>query len=161
MADTPIDKEYCEKYWSGVLIKGMEQAITHMGVVIGQVINELKTLNIFNTPIVLFNLVNQSNFITYEQFMEYYLLRAYNKTTYVFKNLRGEKLDLIFKAINYIFLVYILLLIVLFISLIFILYSYKFVFNTFLNFIGILPIQYIYEDEILYQEIIKFGNKYY
>lgn len=155
------DIRYCSQYWSGVLLKGMEQSITHMGVVIEQIINELETLNLFNTPTVLYNLINESVFITYEQFMEYYMLRAYNQTTYIFKDLREEKLDSIFNAINYIFLIYIVGLILLFIVLNYILYSYKYILNTFLNFIGILPIQYIYEDENLYQEIISFGNKYY
>ena len=155
------DIRYCSQYWSGVLLKGMEQSITHMGVVIEQIINELETLNLFNTPTVLYNLINESVFITYEQFMEYYMLRAYNQTTYIFKDLREEKLDSIFNAINYIFLIYIVGLILLFIVLNYILYSYKYILNTFLNFIGILPIQYIYEDENLYQEIIEFGNKYY
>ena len=155
------DMKFCQKYWSGVLLKGMEQTITHMGVVIGLVINELQTLNLYNDPKFLFNLVNESSFITYEQFTEYYLLRAYNKTIYVFKSLRKEKLNSIYSGINHIFLIYFIVLIILFIALTYILYNYKYIFNTFLNFIGILPIQYIYEDEILYQEIIKFGNKYY
>ena len=161
IVDTPLDMENCEKYWSGVLLKGMEQAITHMGVVIATVINELQTLNLYNTPIVLFNLMNQSNFITYEQFTEYYLLRAYNKTTYIFKEFREEKLNSIINVIAYILFGYVFLSIILFIILIYILFKYKYIFNSFLNFIGIFPIQYISEDETLYEEIIKFGNKYF
>ena len=161
IVDTPLDMENCEKYWSGVLLKGMEQAITHMGVVIATVINELQTLNLYSTPIVLFNLMNQSNFITYEQFTEYYLLRAYNKTTYIFKEFREEKLNSIINVIAYILFGYVFLSIILFIILIYILFKYKYIFNSFLNFIGIFPIQYISEDETLYEEIIKFGNKYF
>ena len=161
VVDTPLDMDNCEKYWSGVLLKGMEQAITHMGVVIATVINELQTLNLYNTPIVLFNLMNQSNFITYEQFTEYYLLRAYNKTTYIFKEFREEKLNSIINVIAYILFGYVFLSIILFIILIYILFKYKYIFNSFLNFIGIFPIQYISEDETLYEEIIKFGNKYF
>ena len=161
LVDNLKDMPYCEKYWSGVLLKGMEQAITHMGVVIGAVINELQTLNTFKNPIVLFNLMNQSSFITYEQFTEYYLLRAYNKTTYIFMSLREERLYSIIFVMQYLLWIYLFISIILFITLTYFIVRYKNIFNSFLNFIGILPIQYLYEDEHLYNEIIQFGNKYY
>ena len=103
----------------------------------------------------------QSSFITYEQFTEYYLLRAYNKTAQVFNNLKEEKLNSIIKIMELILLVYFVVSIILFIILIYFVFSYKYILNSFLNFIGILPIQYIYEDGNLYHEIIKFGNKYF
>ena len=161
LVDNINDMPSCEKYWSGVLLKGMEQAITHMGIIIGTVMNELEALNTFNSPIVLFNLMNQSTFIMYEQFTEYYLLRAYNKTTYVFKDLREERLNSIILIIKYILLSYIMISIIVFILLTYFTFKYKYIFNSFLNFIGILPIQYLSEDENLYNEIISFGNKYY
>ena len=161
IADTPLDFEYCGKYWSGVLLKGMEQAITHMGVVISTVINELQTLNLFKVNTVLFNLMDQSYFITYEQFIEYYLLRAYNKTTYIFRELREEKLNSIITVMLYILFSYVFITIILFVILIYVLFNYKYILNSFLNFIGIFPIQYKSEDENLYYEIIRFGNKYF
>jgi hypothetical protein len=161
LVDDIKDMENCEKYWSGVLLKGMEQAITHMGIVIGNVINELHSLNDTESNVILLSLINESSFITYEQFIEYYLLKAYNNTIYLFDEFHEETLYSIIKVMKYILWIYSLLSVILFSILIFFIYNSKYLFNSFLNFIGIVPAQYLYEDENLYREIIKFGNKYY
>ena len=161
LVDNTNDMPNCERYWSGVLLKGMEQAITHMGIVIGSVINELQILNDPHNNVILLSLINQSSFITYEQFTEYYLLKAYNKTTYIFEEFHEETLDSITLAMKYILWTYSVLSIILFIVLTYFIYNTEFYFYSFLNFIGIVPSQYLYEDENLYREIIKFGNKYY
>lgn len=153
--------EYCQKYWSGILLKGMEQAITHMGVVISSILNELQVLKTIKNPIVLFHLMNQSSFITYEQFTEYYLLRAYNKTTYIFGFLREERLKSIINVMKYIIFVYVIVSIFLFIILFYFVDKYKHIFILFLNFAGIFPAQYLSEDQNIYREIIAFGNRYF
>ena len=40
-------------------------------------------------------------------------------------------------------------------------YNFNALFNSFLNFIGIFPPKYLYEDENFYKEIVKFGEKYF
>jgi hypothetical protein len=161
LVDDVKDLDNCEKYWSGVLLKGMEQAITHMGIVIGNVINELHSLNERESNVILLSLINESSFITYEQFTEYYLLRAYNNTNYLFYEFHDETLYSITKIMKFILWTYLMLSVILFTILIFFIYNSKYLFNSFLNFIGIVPAQYLYEDENLYREIIKFVNKYY
>ena len=153
--------KYCEKFWSGVLLKGMEQAITQMGVVIGSVLDELMSLNDVETTKILLDLMDQSSFIIYEQFIEYYLLKSYNKTNYIFKELRDQQLNSIINIMRYILWVYSFISVILFVFLTYFIYSSKYTLNSFLNFIGILPSQYISEDENLYNEIIKFGNNYF
>ena len=155
------EMDNCQQYWSGVLLKGMEQSITHMGIVIGSVINELQSLNQPNSKVLLISLINRSSFITYEQFTEYYLLKAFNRTIYLFIDFHDETLKSIFAIMTNILYGYSVLSIVLFIVLIYFIYNSKNLFNSFLNFICIVPPQYIYEDENLYREIIIFGNKYY
>ena len=161
LTNTVLDMEYCEKYWSGILLKGMEQAITHMGVIISSILNELQVLKEIKNPVVLFSLMNQSSFITYEQFTEYYLLRAYNKTTYIFRYLRDERLKSIINVMKYIIFVYAIVSIFLFIVLFLFVSNYKYIFNLFLNFAGIFPAQYLSEDQNIFREIIAFGNRYF
>jgi hypothetical protein len=161
LVDDPKDMKNCQQYWSGVLLKGMEQAITHMGIVIGTVISELNSLNDPKSKVSFLSLINRSSFITYEQFTEYYLLKSFNKTIYLFIDFHEETLNSIFVIMKNILWCYSILSIVLFIVLIYFIYNTKYLFNSFLNFICIVPPQYIYEDENLYREIISFGNKYY
>ena len=73
------------------------------------------------------------------------------KTVDLFTVLNEAKLDSInnvFKIILYCYVVGVVLLYLAYLS--------KFVFNTFLNFIGILPVKYLIEDDNnLYKEILK------
>jgi hypothetical protein len=161
LIDSSSEAQYCQKFWSGVLLKGMEQAITQMGVVIGTVLDELVSLNDVETTKILYNLMDESAFIIYEQFIEFYLLKAFIETTHIFNEFREQKINSIIKVMKYILWVYSFISIILFILLTFFIYSSKYTLNSFLNFIGILPSQYISEDENLFNEIIKFGNNYF
>ena len=139
----------------------MEQAVTQMGVVIGTVLDEIQSLNTANNSRTLFSLMNDSSFIEYEQFNEYYLFKAYNKTSDIFKELRNEKLKSIINTISLIVYIYIFLSLFLFGYLIYFVSYFNSLFNSFLNFIGILPPKYLAKDENFYNEIIRFGNKYF
>ena len=161
LIESSSDIKYCEKFWSGVLLKGMEQAITQMGVVIGSVIDELLSLNDVETTKILIDLMDQSAFIIYEQFIEFYLLKSYNITAIILRALRQDKVDSIIKVMKYILWIYSFISIILFIFLTYFIYSSEYTLNSFLNFIGIVPSQYLSEDENLYHEIIKFGNNYF
>ena len=152
--------DYCKNFWSGVLTKGIEQAITQMGVVIGTVVDELQALN-DDPNLKLSDLLSSSSFIEYEQFNQYYLFKSYKKTSAIFNELRDEKLKAIKTMNRLILYFYIVAVILLFALFYYFLYKFSYLFNSFLNFIAILPIKYISEDENFYNEIIKFGDKYY
>ena len=139
----------------------MEQAITQMGVAIGSVLDELISLNDVENTKILYNLIDQSSFIIFEQFIEFYLLKAFVITAHIFDEFGEQKINSIINVMKYILWVYSFISIILFIILNFFLYSSKYTLNSFLNFIGILPSQYISEDENLFNEIIKFGNNYF
>jgi hypothetical protein len=152
---------YCENFWSGVLSKGLEQSVAQMGVRLGTVVDELNSLNDVKNPKTLKNLIDQSVFIEYDQFCEYYLFKAYNETSNIFTEFRNEKLNKITKKIRITLIVYIIITIILFILQVFFVYSFNYLFSSFVNFIGILPTKYLSEDEIFSHEIIQFGDKYY
>ena len=152
---------FCENFWSGVLSKGMEQAITQMGVVIGTVLDEIQSINNGENNRMLFDLMNQSSFIEYEQFNEYYLFKAYNKTAMIFTDFRSEKLNHILRFFRILLYIYIIISFALFCLLFYFVYTFNYLFSSFINFIGILPLKYLSEDENFYNGIAKFGEKYF
>ena len=152
--------EYCNNFWSGVMLKGMGQAITQMDVVISSVIDELQSLNDLNNR-TLISLIKESSFIEYSQFMDYYYYKACMTNYNIFIEFSNEKLKVIRRVLLIILLIYILISLCLFTLLIYFVYNFNSIFNTFLNFIGILPGKYFSEDQSFYNEIVKFGEKYY
>ena len=152
--DTSEEYKYCASFWSSILVKGMEQSITQMGVVVNTVIDELNSLNIGTKA---FNdIVNEtSSFSQYELFIEYYLFKTYMKTVELFMELKIEKVQTIFNTFKIILICYVIGVVFLFFVLLYFISRSKFVFNTFFNFVGILPVKYLMENDILYKETLK------
>ena len=159
--DYTYEIENCESFWSGVLKKGMEPAITQMGVILGTVLDELQSLNNVNNNITLLNLINQSAFIEYVEFNEYYLFKAFNKTSSLFTLFRNDKIKSNENKLKLILYFYIFIIVILFSLLVYFVHSFNKLFTSFLNFIGILPLKFISEDENFYNEIMKFVNKFF
>ena len=153
--------KFCTNFWDGILKEGLEQAIIHLGVFIGQSLDELNSLNDVNNNKTLLNLIGDSSFFQYQLFTEFYLNRAYQQIDSIFTQLRTEKLNSIQKIMKQILIVYLIISIFLFILLFYFIYTYENEFNSFLNFIAIIPHKYLSEDDNLYKNILKFGNKYY
>ena len=144
----------CSTFWSSILVKGMEQSITQMSVVINTVIDELNSLKMNKKDFT--NIVNEnSSFSQYELFVEYYLFKSYMKTVELFSVLKEAKVKSIYNTFRVILYCYVVGVVVLFFVLLYFVYSSKFVFNTFLNFIGILPVKYLLDDQDLYKDILK------
>ena len=152
---------YCAKFWSGILLRGFEQTLAQVGSILSSVLDELRSLNDKNNNVTLFDTLEQSSFIIYEQFIEFYLIRAFNETNSIFIALRDSKLNHILKLMQIFSSIYIIVSIFLFGLFIFFVYDSKNLFISSLNFIGIVPWQYLYEDDNFYKEIIVFGNKYF
>ena len=151
---------FCNNFWSGILLKGIIQSLSYMSSMIGLVLNELESLNNIKIGRSLFSFMNDSYFFQYQIFNEYYLHRVYVRTKNVYETLRIEKLKAIIKKLLYILLIYLLISIFLFIVLYYYIQRYKYIFNSFIKFIEIFPTKYIYEDKNLYNEIIIFGNHF-
>jgi len=160
LLDNSPEMQYCESFWFGVLLKGLEQAIIQMDVILSSVLDELNSLNDDNNKTLL-GLMSDSSFIEYSQFNEFYLVRAFNMTYQIILNLRQDKLDSIIKKMRLILVTYLIISLFLFSLMTYFVYNFNALFSSFLNFIGIFPPKYLYEDENFYKEIVKFGEKYF
>jgi hypothetical protein len=147
----------CSILLDGILKKGMEQTLTKMGTTISTVIEELNTLN--NGGKEFNEIINSSTFSLYESFIYFYYQRAYLVLYEIFVDLRSEKLSSIIKLLRMILIGYIILFNFLVLIFIYFIYYNAEILNSFLNFIWILPVKYLSEDENFYKEVIKFGNE--
>jgi len=154
------DYAQCASFWSSILLKGMEQSITQMSVVITSVLDDLNSLN-QNSKSLAYILQKNSVFLTYERFIELYLFNSYMKTVDIFKTLNTANLNAIYSTYQSTMIGYICFVIILFICLLYFVYKSKYIFNTFMNFIGILPVKYLLEDPVLYREILKLEQYIY
>ena len=146
----------CSIIFDGVLKKGMEQTLTKIGSTTGTIIEELNSIN--NRGKDFYDILNSSTLSLYEVFIEFYYQRAYLVLNEIFADLRSEKLSSIKKLLRMILIGYIILFNLLVLLLIYFIYYTNNIFSSFLNFIWILPVKYLSEDENFYKEVIKFGN---
>ena len=130
-----------------------------MGDVFKTIIEELDSIN--NGVKSFSDIIQSSTYSLYELFIEMYYQEAYRIIDEFFWKIRNEKLYFILKIIRKILIFYIIISVFLNIIIAYFVYSYRILFNSFLNFIGILPSKYLTEDENLYKEIIRFGDDYY
>ena len=149
---------FCKNIWSGILSKGIRQAIIQMGAIIGNVLDELESINDINSNKTLFSLMNDSSFFYYQVFNEMYLFRTYIKVKNIFNDLRKEKLESIFRAMKFTIVVYFIIIIIVSAFFINSLFYYRNVFNSFLNFIVIIPAKYFEEDDKACKAITSYGN---
>ena len=151
----------CQKFWDGILLRGIEQSLIYMGVIISNVLDELEIINDINNNETLFVLMNGTSYIQYQQFIEFYLIRAYNTTKYILKDLTKQKFASIIKKLKLLLIIYIIISLFLLLLYFYNTISFNNIFNSFINFICILPSKYISEDESFHLEIINFGKKYF
>jgi hypothetical protein len=83
------------------------------------------------------------------------------ETVQIFRSLNKDNLQSIYNIYYGIMLAYIIFTVILFALLIYFVYMSKYIFNTFMNFIGILPAKYLIEDISLYKEILKLEHYIY
>ena len=168
---------YCSNFWSNILGKGMEQGITQLGLSVASVTDELNSLNDLSN--VLQNKGNNTNtsntnsttdnpktfddltkesdsaFFQFSIFVEYYLFESYLQTYKIFDVLRDVKLENIKNSFNIILYIYLVGNILLLIILLYFVYESKYLLNSFLNFVGIFPVKYIMEDNVLYHDTLN------
>ena len=168
--------DYCSKFWSNILGKGMEQGITQLGLSVASVTDELNSLNdlsnVLNNnnddnnnedspkvdnPLTFDNITKQNNsaFFQFSIFVEYYLFESYLQTYQIFNVLRDVKLEKIKNSFNIILYIYLVGSIILLFVLIYFVYESKYLLNSFLNFVGIFPVKYLMEDNNLYHETLN------
>ena len=152
------EKDLCKMIFSSILTRGIEQSIVQMGIVITSFLDELVSVKSIQQLKNLF--ANSTNFQSYEAFMSKFLLNAFWKTQDIFEVFREDKKDDILKINNILLVLFIIIDMVIFSFLVYFIYSYVAVLNSFLNFIGILPSKFISDDEALYQNIIQLQEYY-
>ena len=151
---------YCKEFLSSILLKGLEQAIIQMGVLINSVIDELSLVNSYDT---FHELVrgNTTNFKKYELFVEYYLFKAYLKNEDIFNGLRDDQTKYYSNLTLKILIIYLIGYLFLFILLCYFIFRYKYIYTSLFNFCAILSLKIISEDEFFYQKIIELEKKLY
>ena len=144
----------CVSFWSAIMKQGLEQTITQLSVELNTILDDFKSIN--NGEKTLKEVNDYSGTLgQIEVFINFFFLECFYRTKSLFNLIRNDKIHGMKVLIDYIFTVFILILpISLFLSIIFI-YKLKDSLNSFLNFIGILPIQYLSEDESFYRDTLK------
>ena len=150
---------YCSNFWSSILTKGIEPTTTQLNIDLSNLLNYFIQVN--NKEII--NLSSMTNNIFYiEVYITFYFMWSFEKTIEIFESIRKDYINDLITKFNVIFAIYFIIALCLFISLNITIYSAKENFNSFLNFIGILPIQYLSEDDIFYRETLKLeGDIFY
>lgn len=138
----------CEEFWSGILLKGMEQSFTQMSVFVTAVIDDLNSLN-FNTKNLTQIISDDSVFTSFEKFVQIYLLYLYITNALIFSELVDSNLNNIFDIYKFITIGYCIFGVFLFFVLLFLIQNSKSIFYRFMNFILILPTIYIIEGFIM------------
>ena len=154
------DFNKCKEFLSSILLKGMEQAIIQMGVMINNVIDELsliKNYNDFNNTVN----GNSTNFKKYESFIEYYLFLSYLKNEEIFDLLRVDETKNVSSISTKIIIIYLVVYLILFILLCYFIFMYKYIYNSLFNFVAILSVKFISDDEKFYEELIEVEKKLY
>jgi hypothetical protein len=159
LTETEYENYICIQNFGDVLSQGMEHSISKIGSLFGTVIEELNSIN--NEGSLFIEKVNDSKFHSLELYFIFYFQKSLRLANNILTQLSSELLTNIKKLLKMLVIMYLIIIIFLFSALFYFLNSFKNVFNSFLFFIAILPFKYILEDNKFYNEIIKFGNKYY
>ena len=153
-----IELQTCQKILSSIVNKGIEQSVVQMGIVITSCLDELSSIKDLNNLKLIFN--GSESYSSYELFMSKYLLRAFWRTHEILDVFRKNEKEYIFQINNILLVVFVVVSLLLLICLIYFIYDYATVLNSFLNFIGILPSKFISDDDALYQNILKLQEFY-
>ena len=145
--------QYCSGFWSSILTQGMEQAFNQLGVELSALQNDLKMCNKLEKSFL--DIIQSDNFAILEYYYTYYFMDAYLKTKSLLEDLRKDKVNGIYIVFEITMVTYIIISIILWFILVIFVQNKKKVFCSFLNFIGIIPFQYISEDEDFYRDILK------
>ena len=157
---TNSDYSNCLLFWSAILQKGMEQSITQMIIEKNSVEDELSALHRGDKEITEIMHMD-SAFRRFEFFVIYYFLKSFWETANIFENIKEIKIE----DINNIYLVITIVYIVITFCSIFIvkyvIRNSRKVFNSFLNFIVILPSKFLGNDSYFLEEVLKLEEKLY
>ena len=148
-----FDDKYCETLFSGIIVKGLDQVIVQMSIIINNCIDDLTMLK-KNKNLKDFYSIN-NYFCNYEILVGYYIFNSFLLTNDIFDIFREDEkknINFLYGIVNGFFGIVIAFLIFL---LFYFIYQFKNIGNSFYNFIGIIPNKFISDDENFYDSIIK------
>ena len=149
----------CKYWWSGILLQGLEHTIIEFSLKITELQNYYKYW--VNGIMTAEEVYNSDLFFDLEYFIIFFFSDAFYKTIELMSDLRIHKIKVIKKLFELTLVYYICLIFLLNFLLILLIYRFKKCFTKFLNFIGIIPIQYLYENQEFYQDILRLGKDIY
>ena len=154
------DYDDCTVFWSAILIKGMEQSMTQMIIEKNSVVDELTALYRRDKNITEI-MDKNSSYRRFEFFLLFYFLRSFWKTSDLFDQIKEIKIKNISKLYIIITIVYIGITMILILIVRHVIRKSRKVFNSFLNFIVILPAKFLGDDSYFLEEILKLEDKLY
>ena len=150
---------YCEKIFSSLLLKGLDQAIVQMSIIIDNCLDELKALKKTKNLNIMYSINNY--YYNYEILVGYYIFNSYLINRECFAVFREDEKNNIIKIKLQISIVFIIFDILIILLCCFFIYNYKKEGNSFWNFIAILPDKFISDDENFYDSVIKLEELLY
>ena len=157
---SPINYGNCILFWSAILQKGMEQSITQMIIEKNSVEDELSALSRGDKNITDIMQMD-SAYRRFEFFVIYYFLKSFWETSKIFEQIKELKIDNIRNIYLIITIVYMVITFFLIIVVKYVIRNSKKIFNSFLNFIVILPAKYLRYDSYFLEEVLKLEDKLY
>ena len=106
-------------------------------------------------------MASDAAFFQFGIFVEYYLFKSYIETYKIFDILRDVKLQNIKSSFDIILYFYVIACVILSLIMYYLVNQSKYLLNSFLNFVGILPVKYLMEDENFYHETLKLEQTVY
>ncbi len=155
-----LQYDFCSKFWSSILLKGMEQSITQMIIEKNSVIDELNSLYRGDKDITQI-MFKESSFRNFEFFLQFYFLQAFWKTSELFDDIKLLYIKDISNTYLVIMIAYMIVTFILVFVIRAVIASSRKVFNSFLNFIVILPAKFLSDDPYFLEEVLKLEEKLY
>ena len=138
----------------------MEQSITQMIIEKNSVEDELSALSRGDKNITDIMQMD-SAYRRFEFFVIYYFLKSFWETSKIFEQIKELKIDNIRNIYLIITIVYMVITFFLIIVVKYVIRNSKKIFNSFLNFIVILPAKYLRYDSYFLEEVLKLEDKLY
>ncbi len=150
----------CYALWNSILSQGMEQGIIQFKLEIFNSLDDIEDLN--NSKITITEIFsNEKILINIEVFLLYIFSPSFMLTDQLLELIREEKVDNINSLFDKIIIIFFVIIIICNFLVFFLIKFIKNNFNDFMNFIVILPIQYLSEDENFYLDVLKLERNLY
>jgi len=148
---------FCNSFWLSILTQGIEKSTTQLKIDLDKILNDIINNHDLNSNITL--LINSQNIFFLEVYVTFYFMFSFENTINILEKIRKTHINFLINILDFIFISYLILIVIILIPLNIIINFAKDNFNSFLNFIVILPLQYLSEDDKFYKEVLRLEGK--